>query len=541
LQRYLIHILIILSPFSVLAQKKIQLLIKSDSSGFINKIQTMDSTEILPVLEGYSHKGYKADTIFDNHSFLQLYLFKNVDLDIIKMERSSVPQTVLPDNLSGKDTISVQLNDLSFFLNSIIDKASWYGYPLAEVYLDSILSSTGLNARLLFNPGPLIRFDSISVSGAGRIKKRYLVRILEIQPGTIFDSRKLNYPDWMKGRVDYFKFNQPPQVNFYGEKAVVDFNLKKVNNSQIDGLIGLQQVNRKNQVTGFLELHLNNLFLSGKRMDLSWNRFSFQQQLLNVNYIHTAFIKKNIELQLNFNIYKQDTGFQSRNAGLLLRHVGLKNNFSTDFYYNSFYSDPLTGLSEMKLGKIRADKYGIRIINGLPSQLFDAGKRFYFFLSLEFSGKTVFDSAKTSKYPHLELQSRTEKFFKMNKNFSIGISISSALQSSRKLFYNEYFMLGGYRNLRGFPENFFRTPAYSILKLEGNAHTNGNLVFIAFSEFAILKKPDKPEINTAFSIATGLRIKIKSGIFQLIYALGKNGEAPHTTNSRIHFGVTSLF
>lgn len=121
---------------------------------------------------------------------------------------------------------------------------------------------------------------------------------------------------------------------------------------------------------------------------------------------------------------------------------------------------------------------------------------------------------------------------------------ANGLLSAGKILDNELFRVGGFRTLRGFDEDFYKSLHTAIQTVEYRFLLDRNSFLNVFSDFAFLKQPvtDGYEWNWYEGFGLGIQFQTKVGAFILQYAIGTNkAEAVNIGKGKIHFGYSTLF
>ncbi|MFN8416665.1 MAG: BamA/TamA family outer membrane protein [Cytophagaceae bacterium] len=436
------------------------------------------------------------------------------------------------------------------------------GYPFAKIQLDSIKTdSTIISATLKYEPGPLIRFDTLNIIGSAKVKRVYLESYLNFKKGSLYNHKQVLGLDKQLKQIPYLKWMKPAEVYFTNGLAqpVLFVNYRKCN--QIDGFVGFQpnttsgaNSTTKLIVTGEFNLNLKNAFNSGKEIKIQWRRFDIQSQLLNLYYEHPRIFRSNIDLILGLNLLKQDTLFLN-----LDRKIGLgyslspltKIGVSTTVKSSRALSKEVISNSTLQYADFNFVQYGCWLKWSTLDDIFYPLMGWN--LNLQWSGgekKWINTSdlpTNTSLIPRNALQwsieGTLEKYTRIGKKSTLLQRMNSGYIQSSNMVLGDLFRVGGLKTLRGFNENNYFVSEYAVYTLEYRYFTESTSYLLLFVEQAYIRN----RLNNNYSdwplgFGTGLSFSTKAGVFQFIYALGYAKDQKLSFNlSKIHFGLTTRF
>ena len=147
---------------------------------------------------------------------------------------------------------------------------------------------------------------------------------------------------------------------------------------------------------------------------------------------------------------------------------------------------------------------------------------------------------------NLQIQgvSEIENHIQIKKNFSFVQRIMSAYTINDRLFFNDLYRIGGINSLRGFRDYSFFASKYAIETLEFRVFTEETSYFMVFADYGqyVTEVEGAFERNFPLGFGGGLSFTTKAGIFNMVYALGKEkGQNINFNNSVVNFGLVSRF
>jgi outer membrane protein assembly factor BamA len=516
------------------------------------------------------HYVYESGYLLANYEQLESdSSFISVRLELgPKFRWTSLDQGNLPDELLFKngyrksffDQEIVNFKKISKLFTSIIKHSENNGYPFANIRLKKLAAKENrLSAQLYFDPGPYITFDSLVFINRNRIKSSFLGAYLKIKPGAAYDQRKVDNLPNLINVLPYISIQDDPILYFANQQCQVHLDLIDEKASAFDGLIGfLPNENEEGKIliTGQLYLKLENLFKSGKKLELNWQKVNTLSQELFLSYDHPALLRTPLDVALAFELYKQDTTFLNRDLGVNLFY----NNYNQGrigMHYERKVSRLLqtsnNDLDELIYADYNVNYYGLAYIyNSLDHQIFPS-RGWQVFLNLNAGNKSILQNANIDEgfyddIPENGFQWQSKfwisKFFSLRPKNVLLSKISLGYMDGDQLFFNDFFRLGGLNSIRGFNEMFFYASKYVIGTLEYRYLFENESQILVFIDGSILGY----EFNgTSYSdypvgMGTGISLSTKAGLLNVIYALGhSNGQSFNLKYSKIHIGYTGRF
>lgn len=474
-----------------------------------------------------------------------------------EVNTGNIPQELLNEIGSiGKDYPSIL-----DWMDRLILEAEDLGYPFAVANLVSLrLEGDSIRGTLNFDFGPLITWDSIAVSGQTKTLPRYVQNLTGIEPGNPFSQKEFEESILALGRSPYFILSGQPEITFQTKRARPTFDLRDRNANVLDGIIGLlpnENEAGKMLITGQLDLELYHLGGKGRDIALHWQRLNISTQSLDLLAKESFLFNSPLDLNLGFNLLKQDTTFLNRNFSLDFGYR-LKNEGYLRFFTNRKAGDLISTAAYQNVTELpdvsdfRWNQYGIGWDwNKLDSPVFPR-KGYWFTGEFSAGNKEIIENTGIPEevYTDLVLNSPQylgkidlEKHFFLTPTWGIMLRASGGFTQNQNLLLNDLFRLGGLKTIRGFNENYFYAKSYAYLNTEQRLFFGGNSFLMVFADIGILENPYfASSIDKPFAFGAGVNFETGSGIFRFIYGVGKSNSQPLAFSySRIHFGYLARF
>lgn len=530
------------------------------------------------------NKGFTSASIdsvkFDSASaFLRLYIGERFTWSKIRTKPADMQLLEAAGwdskKLSGKPATPdhFQAQELQL-LNYMEDN----GYPFAKISLDSVEMDNGsISAVLNIEKGPLYKIDSIRIIGTAKISVDFMERYLGIPEGSIYRKDRLLMISKRILELPFVQEERPWSVNMLGTGSILNLYLKPKKSSQVDVLVGLLPNNDQLQsgkllVTGQATVVLRNPFGNGESLGLDWQQLQQQSPRLNVNFQQPYMFHSPYGGSLAFSLYKKDSSYINTD-GLL----GIQFNSSTNKKGSIFIET--TGCTVLtidttqiiatrqlpEVADVSSLSLGITYDFNNTNYRYNAirGNELYFIGSAgtkrlnrnseitklkdvndtSFDFSTLYDTALTSTY-QFRLNFAGAHYFPLSRASTIRLALNAAWYQSPKIYRNELFQIGGYKLLRGFDEESILASEYTVGSIEYRYLIGMNSFLFSFIDGGWAKNdvPGYAINNLYLGIGLGLAFETKAGIFNMSYAVGKEGANPFEfSQAKIHLGYVNFF
>jgi outer membrane protein assembly factor BamA len=436
------------------------------------------------------------------------------------------------------------------------------GYPFASINLDSVqITHSEVTAKLSFNQGPFITFDSLVLTAPIKINPRFLQAYLKVQPGAPFSESLVEEIPPRIDKLPYLRLTEEPSLSFQNDQASTYLALQQVEANQIDGVIGFLPNAKGNGgllLTGQFNLLFQNMFGGGRSLGLKWEGFKPESQMLDINFHQPILFKSPIDLDLRFNLLKEDSTFVNRMFNLDLtyskgRHLlGIYTHLKTARLPSSDLFDEITTFPD--LADFNLNQFGgsYRWDNLDNSYLPRSGFRLNMRASTGTKKIRKNSAISDSLYQDLKLETgqfswdiELEGFFPVSKHWVLTGKWAGGGVYNERLFFNDLYRLGGLKSLRGFSENTFFADnfAYSTVEPRFFFDTNSYLfVFYDQAWWLRYSLENNSFKDSPSGFGAGISFTTKAGIFNFVWAVGASKTQQLGLNqSKIHFGYISRF
>lgn len=450
---------------------------------------------------------------------------------------------------------------LQYFSDAYADK----GYPFAEISTEeTIVSDYESIGQIKIRFGALVQIDSVRVIGKKLLSQKFLQQYVRVKRGTVYNSHLINSTDEKINQLSFVQTSSPSQIRFYQTGAVLDIYLKSRASNEINAILGLMsKENARPVLTGDAKLLLRNSFGNGEIISFNWQQLLPRSPQLNLFFSQPFLFSDRTGLQFQFDLFKKDSGFVSLRAETELNyyfkdqkqfHFGIRtfssflNNVDTIRIKSNRQLPDETDIQTFNFtfgftdkssaGKNYSKAWNIEVESEFGAKKI---KRNNTILSLQdpaFKYSSLYDTIDLSSY-NLKLKFYAEKLFNAGIASRIKAVVQGAGLFTQKYYVNELYRKGGMNSIRGFDDQSLFLRRYGIATFEYHYMFSNENYFRLFTD-AAMGANDKTLYF--LSAGGGITISSKTGILNLLYALGtRTNEPVNFRNGKIHIGFSALF
>ncbi len=527
-------------------------------------------------------KGYPAasiDSQWTVENSTHILLYTGTKYNWINLRTSGIDPQALSN--TGFSTNSFEgkvfnVTQLQLLQEKLISYYENKGYPFASVYLDSIIiEENKMHAVLRADKSILYHIDSIRVIGKLKINNKFLQRYLDISNGSIYSKEKLQQVDKRILELQYVNPLQPSDLTMLGSGSVLNLYLQPKRSSQVNVLIGfLPSANQsgKLQVTGDVNLDLQNLLAGGENILVKWQQLQVKSPRLNLGFSKPYIFNSPFGFSFLFDLFKKDSSFLQLNAQTGVQ-FNIASNQSGRLFVQWQSASLLSGgvdTNQVKALKKLPVNIDVNAVNvGLNYEWIKTNYRYNprtgneinlqatagiknisknnDIISIKdpsYNYASLYDSIKLRSY-QIRVNFAATHYFTLGKLSVIKTSLNTGIYQSPTVFRNELFQVGGYKLLRGFDEESIYATKYAVITAEYRYLIGLNSFLFFFTDIGLANnKYQAVNINNQYTgLGLGIRFETKAGLLNISYAVGKRDDVKFNLreSSKLHFGYINYF
>jgi hypothetical protein len=378
------------------------------------------------------------------------------------------------------------------------------------------------------------------MKGYEKVPKRFVKNLEKEYGGKKYDRKNVDAIHQSLQNHLFVALEKPPQTLFTKDSTKIFLFLQKKKANTFDGVIGFgNDEEEKFTFNGTLNVNFRNMFNGFEDINLYWQRNPDKGQTFNLQTDIPYVLKSNVGLNLNLNIYRQDSTYANvKFQPAIYYHlnnrqkIGVRGTFENSVILDSLYTQ----------GKDYSRKgFGVWYEFVQPSEnpLMLYRTRFRAetdLLSTNYSQENI-------KAKQTYFYAFAEHNLQLSGSHWLNFKGESALLNSDNSFTtNELLKFGGWNSMRGFNENSL----YADFYYYGNAEYRYLIgeqaffdVFLQYGQFNNKIVNAKPKL---YSFGFGFNFFLPIGL--MTFQISNGSEFSNQikfADTKIHWGILSRF
>lgn len=349
-------------------------------------------------------------------------------------------------------------------------------------------------------------------------------------------------------KYSFVRQTKYPETLFTNDSTFVYVYLEKQNANTFDGFIGFNNnTNQKINISGYLDLQLENSINAGEEFKLNWKSDGNNQRTFNSSIEIPYVLKSPFGIKGQINIFKQDSTFQNTRTNIEVSYFlqyntriyfgreattssdiqNLNNDVISDFKSN-FLTSSFNYTKVDRNNYLNPEKVSINLKLGI-------GQR---------ENTSTLTSDNINKQNYIELKSHYTFYLSKRNHFNIK-GIYSSLQSN---YYsrNELYRFGGINSFRGLQENSLQAKTYLVLATEYRYILNPTFYINTVIDYAFFNLPSGTTTynfnKNLISAGLGFGLLTKNGLIKLSTVKNYNqGTKTSISNTLVHLSYAVRF
>jgi translocation and assembly module TamA len=435
-------------------------------------------------------------------------------------------------------------------IETLLSKYGSEGYPFASVTVDTLSltehdSAGGVVIGLGIAEGRNVTIDQIRITGNMQTSPRVIIRELRLGPHEMYNEEKVKKIPSLLMRTNLFSSVKDPELFYDSAEGGLLLTVREANANTFDGIIGYAPANG-GTASGFVHVALGNLFGTGRKADLRWQRDDASSQELRLFYSEPWIFDLPVGLSGGLIQRQQDSTYVRR---MLEGHADVS--FNETLLLGGFVSHTLViPSSTLRVRQIRASRtlsIGVSLqFDTRNDPLSPTGGLFYR-SSYLVGSKKLYGGFLPGEDPNAAVQtvSIDAEFYRTIVGRQIAAVGFHGRQTEGGLIGPEdYFRFGGAMTMRGYGENelvgtrvAWINTEYRLL-LEQRSYIFG-LFDIGFTSMPGTGADGNGESNLLrFGYGAGFRLESPLGYLSVIFAFGKGDSFGE---GKLHVGLVNRF
>jgi outer membrane protein insertion porin family len=209
-------------------------------------------------------------------------------------------------------------------IDGLIARYEKLGYALVACTIASLDMRSGETAdtmmiALQVDEGRRVTIDEIRVRGNKETDQSVIIRETRLSQGEVYNPVKIQGIKQRLVRLNIFSSVVDPELFFHGERSGLLIDVREGSTNTFDGVAGYMPPTsdgRGGYLTGLVSVSMRNLFGSGRKLSVRWQREDRYSQELGLQYVEPWVFSWPVNAGFGFSQRQQDTSYVKRTLNL---------------------------------------------------------------------------------------------------------------------------------------------------------------------------------------------------------------------------------
>jgi translocation and assembly module TamA len=436
-------------------------------------------------------------------------------------------------------------------LSRLIDRLEKLGYPLAECRIDSVLFVPGgeedsLTVRVAVDEGRKVRIDEFRVEGNRETRSDVIVREVRLKKGEEYDPARVGAVRERLNRLNIFASVGEPELYFRGDTAGLLIRVQEGPTNTFDGILGYIPASlsgEKGYFTGLVAVGMRNLFGTGRKFSLRWQREDRNTQDLGIRYTEPWIFGEPANLTGGFYQRQQDTAYVRRVVDGKLE-VLVSDRLSLGLLMNSETIIPGVDSSAGRAQPSSAQSVGADVAYDSRDDIYVPLSGVRYAADYQYGRKKIENPAQPVNGWIERLGLDMELYLSTFRRQVFALALHGRQVLGTEIQEAEMYRLGGARSLRGYREGQFIGTLSAWMNSEYRLLTGRRSYFFGLFDVGYYSRPPDERLGLSkvealkFGYGAGVTVDTPLGIIGVSVALG-SGDA--LSDAKIHVGIINEF
>jgi outer membrane protein insertion porin family len=429
------------------------------------------------------------------------------------------------------------------------------GHPFAQVEVESLSTyeedgKSKLFVKLDIHEGATTTIEEIKVEGNKDTKDYVILRELRLEPGEVYNNERVQAIRQRLERLGLFSSVSDPELYMTKQGGGLLIKVKEDNSNTFDGIVGYLPRSGDNQggyFTGFVNVSLRNLFGTGRRLGVRWQKETQATQEVELHYLEPWVFSSPVTVGIGFLQREQDSTYVRRKIDLN-GDLTLSENFTISLLFGQDHIIPSSSVTGSFVSRSQTTTVGGEVRYDSRDDPYSPTGGILYRSDYQIGRKTVSGTSSASisdqdffvKKFSLDVEFYLEPFSRQ----VIGTALHAKDLRSDHIEVADLYQFGGTNTLRGYRENQFLGSSIAWSNLEYRFLMGRRTFLFGFLDTGYYFRPADDLRGAASSQAfkvgygVGFRVDTSLGVLGVSYALGQ-GDTFNT--GKIHFGIVNQF
>ncbi len=455
--------------------------------------------------------------------------------------------------LESKVGDPVNVRVLEGDISALLDRYDRYGFALADCRIDSVAIRHGdqVDSAEVFvkvSEGPRFLIDEVRVEGNKETQTAVILREARLQPGEPFDPARASAIRQRLMRLNIFSQVSEPALYMRGDRGGLLIQVQEGSTNTFDGVVGYipgSVAGEGGTFTGMVTIVMRNLFGTGRKMNLRWQKEDRTTQDLALAYTEPWLFGLPVNVGAEFQQRRQDTTYV-RQAGRLRAELMVSEELSVSVVGGSESVIPSSDTLTTRVPRSSMLTIGGEALYDTRDDLYNPARGARYRADYHFGRKRVNESpgavpvtASVQRFG-LDLEFYISPFARQ----VIAMGLHGRQVQGGSIDDSELFRFGGANTLRGYRENQFVGARVAWTNTEYRLVVGRQSFLYGFFDTGYYSRPGSVVRSTPgseafhFGYGIGMRFDTPLGNLGVSFALGKGDSF---AQGKVHFGILNEF
>ena len=438
-------------------------------------------------------------------------------------------------------------------LAALLERYDRAGFPLVDCRIDSVAirpaeSVDSAYVYVRVTEGPRVSIDELRVEGNKETRTGVILREARLQPGEPYHPARVSAIRQRLIRLNIFSQVSEPALYMRGDHGGLLIRVQEGSTNTFDGVIGYAPEILPGEggfVTGLVNISMRNLFGTGRKMNLRWQKEDRNTQDLGIAYVEPWLFGLPVNAGGEFLQRRQDTTFV-RQTGRIRGELMISEEFSVSVVGGSESVIPSSDTLTTRIPRSSTLTIGGEALYDTRNDLYNPtdGARYradYHYGRKRLSGSAAEGSANISIQRFgIDLEFYVAPFARQ----VIAVGLHGRQVQGGEVDESEMFRFGGANTLRGYRENQFLGSRVAWTNTEYRIIVGRRSFLYGFFDTGYYSRPGdvtRTLVGTEafhYGYGVGMRFDTPLGNLGVSFALGKGDSF---AQGKVHFGIINEF